>query len=43
MYDNGWTKNTFAFVSFGDGLSGTNVSNLYTAVQAYQTTLGRQV
>ena len=42
-YNNGWTKNTFAFVSFGDGLSGTDVSNLYTAVQAYETTLGRQV
>lgn len=42
-YSNGWTKNTFAFVSFGDGLSGTDVSNLYTAVQAYETTLGRQV
>jgi hypothetical protein len=43
VYNNGWTKNTFAFVSFGDGLSGTDVSNLYTAVQAYETTLGRQV
>lgn len=33
----------FAFTSIGDGLSGTDVSNLYTAVQAFQTTLGRQV
>ena len=32
-----------AFASIGDGLSDTEVSNLYTAVQAYQTTLGRQV
>ena len=32
-----------AFASIGDGLSDTEVSNLYTAVQAFQTTLGRQV
>jgi hypothetical protein len=32
-----------AFVSIGDGLSDTDVSNLYTAVQKYQTSLGRQV
>lgn len=42
-YSNGWTRNTFAFVSFGDGLSDTDVSNLNTVVQAYQTELGRQV
>jgi hypothetical protein len=33
----------FAFASIGDGLDATEVSNLYTAVQAFQTTLGRQV
>lgn len=33
----------WAFFSIGDGLNATDVSNLYTAVQAYQTTLGRQV
>jgi len=32
-----------AFASIGDGLTDTEVANLYTAVQAYQTTLGRQV
>jgi hypothetical protein len=33
----------FAFASIGDGLSDTQASNLYTAVQAFQTTLSRQV
>ena len=33
----------FAFMSVGSGLTSTEVSNLYTLVQAYQTTLGRQV
>ena len=32
-----------AFASIGDGLTDTDASNLYTAVQAFQTTLGRQV
>ena len=32
-----------AFASIGDGLSGTNMTNFYTAVQAFQTTLSRQV
>ena len=32
-----------AFASLGDGLSDSDVSNLYTAVQAFQTTLGRNV
>jgi hypothetical protein len=32
-----------AWESFGTGLDSTDVSNLYTAVQAYQTALGRQV
>lgn len=36
------TKN-YAFASFGSGLSAIETTNLYTAVQAYQTTLGRQV
>ncbi len=33
----------YAFASIGDGLSDTEAANLYTAVQAFQTTLGRQV
>jgi hypothetical protein len=32
-----------AFASIGDGLTDTEASNLYTAVQAYQTTLSRNV
>jgi hypothetical protein len=32
-----------AFASVGDGLTDTQASNFYTAVQAFQTTLGRQV
>jgi len=31
------------FASIGTGLTNTDVSNLYTAVQKFQTTLGRQV
>jgi hypothetical protein len=33
----------FAFCAIGDGLSGTNASNFNTAVQAFQTTLSREV
>jgi hypothetical protein len=33
----------FAFASIGDGLTDTESSNFYTAVQAFQTTLSRQV
>jgi hypothetical protein len=33
----------YAFASLGDGLTDTEAANFYTAVQAYQTTLGRQV
>jgi hypothetical protein len=32
-----------AFSSIGDGLTDTEAANFYTAVQIYQTTLGRQV
>jgi hypothetical protein len=32
-----------AFASIGDGLTDTEASNLYTAVNTYQTTLGRNV
>jgi hypothetical protein len=33
----------FAFASMGDGLTDTEASDFYTAVQAFQTTLSRQV
>ena len=36
------TKQT-AFASIGDGLTDTEASNFYTAVQTYQTSLNRQV
>lgn len=32
-----------AFASMGDGLTNTEAANFYTAVQAFQTTLSRQV
>ena len=38
-----YTTKQCAFSSIGTGLTDTDVSNLYTAVQAFQTTLGRQV
>lgn len=39
FYDN----KQIAFATIGTGLTDTEASNLYTAVQAFQTTLGRQV
>lgn len=38
-----FTTRQTAFSSIGDGLSDTEAANFYTAVQTYQTTLGRQV
>jgi hypothetical protein len=38
-----FTTKECAFASIGDGLTDTDASNLYTAVQAFNTTLGRQV
>ena len=38
-----YTTKQCAFASIGDGLTDTEVANLYTAVQAYQTTLSRNV
>jgi hypothetical protein len=37
------TTANLSFASIGQGLSDTESSNLYTSVQAFQTTLGRQV
>jgi len=39
----GFSSKESAFASIGDGLSDTEAANFYTAVQKYQTTLGRQV
>lgn len=38
-----FTQREFAFAAFGEGLTDTEASDLYTAVQAFQTTLGRQI
>jgi hypothetical protein len=38
-YDN----KELAFASIGDGLNDTEAANFYTAVQTFQTTLGRNV
>jgi len=38
-----FTPHENAFTTFGDGLNGTQASSLYTSVQAFQTTLSRQV
>jgi hypothetical protein len=38
-----FTLKQYSFASIGNGLSDTDASNLYTAVQAFQTTLGRNV
>jgi hypothetical protein len=37
------TSRQQAFVSIGDGLTDTEASNFYTAVQTFQTTLSRNV
>ena len=38
-----YNNREIAFFYIGDGLTNTEMQNYYTAVQAYQTTLGRQV
>ena len=40
---NYYTQGNYAWASIGDGLTDTQASDYYTIVQAYQTTLGRQV
>lgn len=39
----GYDNREYAFASIGDGLTDTEASNFYTAVQAFQTTLSRNV
>ena len=39
----GYSTFETAFASIGDGLTDTEASSFYTAVQKYQTTLGRQI
>jgi hypothetical protein len=38
-----YSNRQLAFSTIGDGLTDTDAANLYTIVQKYQTTLGRQV
>jgi len=38
-----YSNRNIAFASIGDGITDTEASNFYTAVQAFQTTLSRQV
>jgi hypothetical protein len=38
-----YNGNQFAFASIGDGLTDAEAANFYTAVQAFQTTLGRSI
>jgi hypothetical protein len=38
-----YSNKQYAFMSIGDGLTDTDASNFYTAVQAFNTTLARQV
>ena len=38
-----YSNRQLAFASIGDGLTDTEAANFYTAVQTFQTTLGRQV
>jgi len=40
---NQYTPHQHAFDTIGDGLTDTEAANLYTAVQAFQTALSRQV
>ena len=42
-YNGEYSSRNLAFVSVGDSLTDTEATNFYTAVQAFQTTLGRQV
>jgi hypothetical protein len=39
----GYSSRNIAFYSRGDGLTDTEAANFYTAVQTFQTTLGRQI
>ena len=38
-----YAQRNYAFASIGDGLTDAEAANFYTAVQAFQTTLGRQL
>lgn len=42
-YASGYSNQQLAFSTIGDGLTDTDAANLYTRVQAFQTTLNRQV
>ena len=43
LYGSGWTNSEHRLTYISDGLDSTDMTNFYTAIQAYQTTLGRNV
>ena len=43
MFSGYYSSKQYALASIGDGLNDTEAANFYTAVQAFQTTLSRQV
>jgi len=43
LYNPYYGTRQLAFATIGDGLTDTDASNLYTRIQAFQTSLGRQV
>ena len=43
VYNTYYGKRQIAFATLGTGLTNTDATNLYTRIQAFQTTLGRQV
>lgn len=42
-YNIGYVNSEFRFAYISDGLNSTDITNLYTAVQTFQTTLGRAI
>jgi len=43
IYPSSYVNNEYRLTYMSDGLNSTEISNFYTAVQTFQTTLGRQV
>ena len=43
MYTSGWVNSEFRFSYISDGLSASEISNLYTAIQTFQVALSRNV
>lgn len=43
MYSSGWVDSEFRFSYISDGLSASEINNLYTAIQSFETSLSRNV